>query len=125
MGTVILALILVAAVALALKNSLGHFKGEGGCCGGGSGEVKKEIPVKELTGEKLGELIVPIQGMSCEHCVYRVTRAINRIEGAAARVDLKARQAVVFYDRELSEEEVRSAIELEGYQVGKIHKNTI
>jgi copper chaperone CopZ len=122
MGTFLVAAVLVVIAVFAFKNSLGHLKGEGGCCGGGSGEVKKEIPVKELDGQKLGELVVSIEGMHCDHCVYSVTRAINRIEGAAARVDLKKKQARVLYDREISSDEVRSAIELEGFQVTNIQK---
>jgi copper chaperone CopZ len=66
--------------------------------------------------------MVSIEGMHCDHCVYSVTRAVNRIEGAAARVDLKKKQARVLYDREISFDEVRSAIELEGFQVTDIQK---
>jgi hypothetical protein len=37
-------------------------------------------------------------------------------------VDLKKKQARVLYDREISFDEVRSAIELEGFQVTDIQK---
>lgn len=122
MANAIIIIILVLIIIFAVKNSLKHFKGEGGCCGGGGDSVPVEIPKKELQGPKLGEMEVSISGMHCDHCVQSVTKAVNRIEGASADVSLKKKRAVVSYDRPVSEEVITRAIEAEGFQVTGIKK---
>ena len=82
-STIIVLLIVIVIAFFALKSSLGHFKGEGDCCGGGGGTLPD---TKELEGAKIGEKIVRIEGMHCENCKNRVERAINRIDGAVAKV---------------------------------------
>ena len=79
-STLIVLLIVIVIAAFAMRNSIGHFKGEGGCCGGGETILPDE---KELTGTKIGEKTVHIEGMHCENCKNRVERAINRIDGGA------------------------------------------
>lgn len=113
----IIILIVVVLLIFALKNSLKHFRGEGGCCGGGSGASKVKMREKRLDGPVMGKKVLKIKGMTCEHCVQNVTNAINAIDGASAKVSLKEKEAVVSYDRELSEIELRKAVEDSGYQV--------
>ena len=84
-STLIVLLIIIVIAAFALKSSIGHFKGEGGCCGGGGTILPDE---KELAGPKIGEKTVHIEGMHCENCKNRVERAINRIDGAVGKVRL-------------------------------------
>ena len=116
-STLIVLLVVIAVAAMALKNSIGHFKGEGGCCGGGETILPDE---KVLTGPKIGEKTMHIEGMHCENCKNRVERAINRIDGAVAKVNLRKKIAVVSYDRELSDEDLRRAVEEEDYKVVSI-----
>lgn len=122
MGNGVIVAGLVLVIVYAVKNSMKHFRGEGGCCGGGgdSPVTKKDIPVKKLAGEKLGEKRVAISGMHCERCVFSVTRAIDRIEGASARVSLREKQAVISYDREISDDAIRRAVESQGFTVTDI-----
>ena len=40
MADAIIILVVVIILIFALKGSIKHFKGEGACCGGGSGSVK-------------------------------------------------------------------------------------
>lgn len=121
MGNVIIVVALVLIIIFAVKSSAKHFKGEGGCCGGGGDVIRKEeIPEKVLEGEKIGEKIVTISGMHCDHCVASVTKAINRIQGASAKVSLKKKQAVVSYDRQISDDVIRNAVEAEGFKVTAI-----
>jgi len=47
MVNVIIVLILVILLSFAVKSSIRHFKGEGACCGGGSGTVKTKKPKKK------------------------------------------------------------------------------
>ena len=96
-STIIILVIVIAIAALALKGSIGHFQ-----------------------GAKIGEKTVHIEGMHCENCKNRVERAINRIDGAVAKVDLKKKIAVVSYDREIAEEDIRKAVEEQDYKVTSI-----
>ena len=115
-STLIVLLIVIVIAAFAIKNSIGHFKGEGGCCGGGETILPDE---KQLTGQKIGEKTVHIEGMHCENCKNRVERAINRIDGAVGKgkVNLKKNIAVVSFEREVSDEEIRKAVEEQDYKV--------
>ena len=116
-STLIILIIVIAAAALALRSSIGHFKGEGGCCDAGGGTLPD---TKELEGARIGEKKVLIEGMHCENCKNRVERAINRIDGAVAKVDLKKKTAVVSFDRDISDLEIRKAVEELDYKVVKI-----
>ncbi len=61
---------------------------------------------------------IKIAGMSCEHCVRRVTRALEGVKGVkAVRVNLKSGEAVFERPEAVSMEEIRKAIEDAGYQV--------
>lgn len=116
-ATIIILVVLVIIVIFAIRGSRKHFGGEGGCCGGGSSTVED---VKELEGKKLGEKIVRIDGMHCDNCKNRVQRALNRVDGASAKVNLKKKEAVVSYDRQVSDEDLKRAVENEDYTVVSI-----
>lgn len=62
--------------------------------------------------------IVYIDGMSCAHCVKRVTEIFNSL-GITAEVDLKKKRAK-FENREVSDEDIVKAISDGGYSVKKI-----
>ena len=49
-STIIIVVILVVILFFAIKNSIPHFRGEGGCCGG-SGKEKLIKPAK-VNGDK-------------------------------------------------------------------------
>ena len=117
MGNVIIVCVLLIIIFFAVRSSVKHFKGEGGCCGGGGDS--SPIPVKELDGNKLGEVKVHIEGMHCDNCVRTVTKAINSIDGASAVVNLKKQTAVISYDRELSMDRVKAAVKLAGFEVNR------
>lgn len=72
---------------------------------------------KTLEGTKIGEKTVYIDGMHCENCKNRVERAINRIDGAVAKVNLKKNLAVVSYDRKIADDDIRRAVEEQDYKV--------
>lgn len=110
----IIIILVIALLALAVKGSIKHFKGEGSCCGGSHESLTPDEKV--LTMPILGKKTLKVQGMHCEHCVAHVTKAINEIEGASAKVDLKKEMAVVSYDREIDDHVLLEAIEKAGYQ---------
>ena len=124
MVDIIVVLIVVILLGFALKGSIKHFKGDSPCCGGGGGTVVLDIPDKKLDKPVLGKKVLKISGMHCEHCVKAVTEAINKVDGASAKVNLSENEAVVSYDRELDEEQLRSAVtkaydKLEEMGIGK------
>ena len=58
-----------------------------------------------------------VQGMSCNHCVGAVTRAIQALDaGAAVNVDLPTGQVSVDTTR-LNRDQLAAAIEEAGYEV--------
>lgn len=114
MGNIIIVLILLLIVLLAVRSSRAHFKGEGGCCGGGSVPKPEK---KRLEGKKIAEKVLYIEGMHCENCKNSVEKQLNRIEGVVARVDLKKQRAVVEMDREVAGEELIAAVERAGFKV--------
>jgi copper ion binding protein len=58
-----------------------------------------------------------IEGMSCNHCVGRVTSALNQVQGVtSAKVDLATKSAVVEGDA-LADEQLKEAVADAGYEV--------
>lgn len=114
-SNVIVIAILAAVVFIALKGSISHFKGEGGCCGGG-GSVEKE-PDKKLSGPVIQTKVFKIDGMHCENCSNKVKRTINRIDGVSAKVNLRKKEAVVRYEKDVDDSLITKGIENLGYKV--------
>ena len=114
-SNIIIIAILVVILLVALRGSIKHFKGEGGCCGGGSSSVKE--PDKKLSGTVIKTKVFMIDGMHCENCTNRVKCAINRIDGVSAKLNLKKKQAVVKYEKEVEDDTLIKEIEDLGYKV--------
>ena len=117
MENVIIIGIIVVLIVIGIYSGMKHFKGEGGCCGGGSSSVKKQHKkLKKVIAKKT----VIIEGMTCEHCKNRVEKSINDIDGAAAKVNLGRKEAVVSLEKEISDEVICAAVEKAGYKVIEI-----
>ena len=104
--------IIAVIVVIAVISSIKHFKGEGGCCGGGSYKPKP----KTLSGRKYTNKF-KVGGMHCVHCKNRVEEAVNDIKGVAGRVDLKKGELTVSYAEDTSDEIIKAKIERLGYKV--------
>jgi copper chaperone CopZ len=61
-----------------------------------------------------------IKGMSCSHCAARVEKALNKIEGVEARVDLESRSAKLHLTKEVSDKTIKEAVEAIDYEVTDI-----
>lgn len=123
MVNAVIILILVIVLIFATKSSIKHFKGEGACCGGGSGTARRPKPKKKkLNGPVTAHYTIEISGMHCQNCVNGVTRAINAIDGAAAKVSLKNNSAEVSCDRDVDKEKLKRAVEDAGYKVISIRR---
>ena len=115
MENTILFILLAIAVAVGIWYTVRHFKGEGGCCGGGSYKPKK----KKLS-HVVGEKTFRVEGMHCEHCKVRVEEAVNDIHGAAGRVDLKKGLLTVQYAQPVDDEQIRRRVERAGYRITRV-----
>ena len=116
MADVIIIVILVILIIIGISSTIKHFKGEGGCCGGGSSVKVKRKKLKQVVKQR----IVIIEGMTCEHCKARVESRLNALDGVSARVNLKRKTAVVSMEKEVEDEEIKKAIENAGYEVIEI-----
>ncbi|MBQ9141723.1 MAG: heavy-metal-associated domain-containing protein [Lachnospiraceae bacterium] len=116
MENIIIIGILVVMILVGAHSTIKHFKGQGGCCGGGSSVKVKKKKLKNVIAQKT----IIIEGMTCDHCKNRVERFLNEMPGVSATVNLKKKQALVSMEREVSEEELRKVIEKAGYEVVEI-----
>ncbi|MDQ3410531.1 MAG: heavy metal translocating P-type ATPase, partial [Chloroflexota bacterium] len=69
-----------------------------------------------------GEVILPIDGMTCASCVGRVERALAQVPGVtSANVNLATEKASVSYDPDVVDlSQLSAAVEKAGYQVGAL-----
>lgn len=116
MADFVIAGILIILIIIGIRSSVKHFKGEGGCCGGGSSVKVKRKKLKQVVKQR----IVIIEGMTCEHCQARVESRLNALDGVSAKVNLKRKTAVVSMEKEVEDEEIKKAIENAGYEVIEI-----
>ena len=116
-STIIIIVILAVVLFFAVKNSIPHFRGEGGCCGGSGKEpLIKPAKLERVVATK----VMNIEGMRCENCNRRVQNALNSIEGVSAKVNGDKQQAIVKLGREVSDSELEKAVTSLGYIVTKV-----
>ena len=121
MADTIIILVVVMILIFALKGSIRHFRGEGACCGGGSGSVKtKKAKKKTLDRPVTGQRTIRISGMHCRNCANSVTNALNAIDGVSAKVSLKDNTAEVSFDRTVDDADLKQAVEKAGFEVVSI-----
>lgn len=117
----IIALIIIAAIVAAAVAYIVKAKRSGvkcvGCPAGGSCPSGGKAPKKKLDGPVIGRRTLKISGMHCQHCAMAVTQALNRIDGVRAEVDPVKGRARIAFDRQVSEEILKKAVEKAGYHV--------
>ncbi|MDR1505684.1 MAG: copper ion binding protein [Treponema sp.] len=60
---------------------------------------------------------IKIDGMSCDHCVAHVTKALKETAGVSSvKVSLKEKNALVVHDDSVNIESLKAAITEAGYQ---------
>ena len=113
MGTYIVIAVLIIVVILAVRSSMKHMRGEGGCCGGDSvprvkkQKIKKSIAVKKIV----------IEGMTCDNCRKQVENSLNSLNQVNAKVSLKDKTATVNLGENTEDEVLMEVIEKAGYKV--------
>ena len=100
-------------VVIGIVNTVKHFEGQGGCCGG-SGSYK---PRKKKLPSTLYQRIFRVEGMHCEHCKNRVEDVVGDIQGVAGKVNLRKAEVTVSYAEEVADEVIKARIERAGYTV--------
>ena len=105
--------IIAVIVVIAVISSVKHFKGEGGCCGGGSSYKPRK---KMLSGVKYQKNF-KVDGMHCEHCKRRVEEIVNDMQGVSGKVDLKKGVLTVYYAEDVDDETIKSKISKVGYVI--------
>lgn len=108
----IIAAILAVLLIIGISNTKKHFKNKSGCCGSGGTYVSKK-KLKKVIATKT----YTVEGMTCENCKARVERYINDMDGVVGKVNLKKKELVVSMEKEVSDEEIKAAIEKAGYTV--------
>ena len=63
-----------------------------------------------------------ITGMSCAHCVRAVFTALGGVAGIS-RADVSIGRAVIEHDGSVSDEAMREAISIAGYEVADLRHN--
>ncbi len=58
-----------------------------------------------------------IEGMSCDHCVRAVTKALTKVPGVTRVVEVSLERAEAFVDGEAAFEQLAAAVREEGFQV--------
>ena len=62
--------------------------------------------------------VLKVRGMSCQHCVMAVTRALNQLEGIQkVEVDLSKGEVRFENTKALATDQIEKAIVTAGYQV--------
>ena len=65
----------------------------------------------------MSEKTLLIKGMSCGHCTARVEKALNKIDGVVAVVDLDSNSAKLTLTKDVSDETLKTAVDNVGYEV--------
>lgn len=65
----------------------------------------------------MAEVVIRIEGMSCQHCVMRVKKALDSLSGITES-NVEIGSAAIKYDEsKITRENINSAIEKAGYKV--------
>lgn len=104
--------VIAVAVMIGLISTARHFKGQGGCCGGGGYRPKRK-KLKHIQYQKT----FLIQGMHCDHCKARVEEVVNDIPGVAGQADYKKGELKISYEKEVPDDLIRSRLHRAGYPV--------
>lgn len=117
MENVIIILVVVILLTVGVRSFVNRSKGKSSCCGGSS----KTANTKTKTLDHVIETkTVFVEGMMCDHCSARVEKAIDKIEGASADVNWEKGKVLVSMSVEISDDEIRKAVENAGYTVTEI-----
>ncbi|MBO4401209.1 MAG: heavy-metal-associated domain-containing protein [Selenomonadaceae bacterium] len=133
--------VLGVLIALALANGLrviyrAFFKSEAACCDSG-GSSCNSCPAHKSEMQRAMEnsyrarvekiekfsirRTIDVDGMTCEHCVANVVRALEKVDGVqVAAASLEKQTALAGLSKDIPDEILRDAINKAGYRAGVI-----
>ncbi|MCL4456209.1 MAG: copper ion binding protein [Nitrospirae bacterium] len=65
----------------------------------------------------MAETTIKIEGMSCQHCVMRIKKAIDALSGVSQSDVQVGSAAVKFDESRVKKEDIAAAIEKAGYKI--------
>lgn len=85
-------------------------------------EPAEEFDIKSApTGDIGMQKIICVEGMMCKHCVKAVTNALQAVDGVdAVEVSLEEKKAVVTLAKDVSDTELKAAVEAEDFTVTSV-----
>lgn len=133
-ATVVLGILIAAAFAYGLKKIYrSFFKGEAACCSEGNcsgckGDCSMQKAFDEGYRVRVNKIkkfpihrTIDVDGMTCEKCIYKVVRALEKIDGVTlAAASLEKQSAQVGLKENISDEILREAINKAGYKAGAV-----
>ena len=131
-ATIILGILIAAAFGYGLRKVYrSFFKSEAACCsaegcagcGGGCAMHKALDETYRARVEKIERLpihrTIDVDGMTCEKCIVKVIRALEKIDGVQiAAASLEKQSALVGLNENISDDILRDAINKAGYKAG-------
>ena len=75
---------------------------------------------KTTKGNDVMKKTMKIEGMMCGHCTGRVDKVLNAIDGVKAEVSLEDKAAYLEISGDVADEQLKSIVEAEGYEVTEI-----
>jgi len=118
---IVLVLVVIVILVVAIRRFVGTATGTRDCCSGAKKTAGKQFKAHKI--EDTDESHYPYQadleigGMSCEHCVDSVTRALDSIDGTWATVSLAGGRAHVRSKSPIDKETYRKVVEEAGYRL--------
>ena len=132
-ATIVLGILIAAAFGYGIKKIYNaFFKGEAACCdsgncGGCNGcNMQKALDDSyRVRVEKIEKFpihrTIDVDGMTCEKCIYKVVRALEKIDGVTiAAASLEKQSAQVGLKENISDDILRDAINKAGYKAGAV-----
>lgn len=134
-ATIVLGILIAAAFAYGVHKSYrAFFKSEAACCSEGncsgcegSCSTKKALDDGyRARVEKIEKFpihrTIDVDGMTCEKCIFRVVRALEKIDGVTlAAASLEKQSAQIGLSKDVDDEILREAINRAGYTAGQIN----
>lgn len=71
-------------------------------------------------GNGIMKKVMKIEGMMCGHCTGRVSKVLNELDGVSADVSLEDKAAYLDISGDITDEQLKSTVEAEGYKVIEI-----
>lgn len=132
-ATIVLGVLIAAAFGYGLKKIYNaFFKSEAACCSeecgscnGGCNAQKALDDSYRVRVEKIEKFpihrTIDVDGMTCEKCIYKVVRALEKIDGVTiAAASLEKQSALVGLKENISDDILREAINKAGYKAGAV-----